>query len=66
MTEAIIPISRVPIAVRPATIADVPFMDALQRVHAKQVGFFPTKQFEGSIKLGRVLVAEEEQKSESQ
>ncbi len=55
----IIPIPRLSVTVRPAVLSDVPFMDALQRVHAKQVGFFPTKQFEGSIKQGRVLIAEE-------
>jgi hypothetical protein len=60
----ILPIPRCPITVRQATVADVPFMDALQRLHAKQVGFFPTKQFEGSIKQGRVLIAEEVQRSE--
>src|SRR5581483_5061686 len=38
---------------------DVPFMDALQKKHSKMVGFMPTAQFEGNIKAGRVLIAEE-------
>ena len=46
------------IRVRPGVLADVPFMDSLQKLHTKQVGWMPTKQFEGKIKLGHVLVAE--------
>ena len=57
--SAIIPVPRFPISVRPATLADVPFMDALQKLHTRQVGWMPTKQFEGKIKAGHVLVAEE-------
>jgi hypothetical protein len=59
-----VPQARVPIHIRPAVMSDVPFMDALQKMHTKQVGFFPTKQFEGNIRLGRVLIAEEVQRSE--
>src|SRR5687768_1861051 len=36
---------------------DVPFLDSLQKLHTKQVGWMPTKQFEGKIRLGHVLVA---------
>jgi len=57
--SSVIPIPRIPITIRPGTIEDLPFMDALQKKHTKQVGFMPTKQFEGKIKLGHVLVAEE-------
>jgi hypothetical protein len=49
----------VPITIRPGTMDDLPFIDALQKKHTKQVGFMPTKQFEGKIKAGHVLVAEE-------
>src|SRR5688500_18167387 len=42
-----IPISRIPISVRPATPDDLPFIDALQKKHTKQVGWFPTKTIEG-------------------
>ena len=48
-----------PIRIRAGVLGDVPFMDSLQKMHSKQVGFFPTGQFEGNIKQGRVLVAEE-------
>jgi hypothetical protein len=37
---------------------DLAFMDSLQKIHTKQVGWMPTAQFEGKIKLGHVLVAE--------
>ena len=57
--NAIIPIPKIPITVRPATMDDLSFIDGLQKKHTKQVGFMPTKQFEGKIKLGHVLVAEE-------
>ena len=52
--------------VRPACLGDVPFMDRLQKAHTKQLGYFPTGQFEEYVKSGGVLVAEEirDQKSE--
>ena len=50
---------RVPITIRPAVLGDIPFMDSLQKLHTKQVGWMPTKQFEGKIKLGHVLIAED-------
>ena len=50
------------VSVRAATMADVPFIDALQKRHAKQVGWMPTKQLEGKIDLGHVIVAEDESK----
>ncbi len=59
-----VPAPRVPITIRPATNEDIPFMDALQKLHSKQVGWMPTKQFEGKIKAGHVLVAEEMQNDE--
>ena len=55
-----LPAPRVPIAIRPGVMSDVPFLDSLQRLHTKQVGWMPTAQFEGKIKPGHVLVAEEE------
>lgn len=54
----LLPIPHIPtIATRAATMSDLPFMDALQRRHSKMVGYFPTKQFEGYIAAGQVLVA---------
>ena len=51
-------IPKVEIAIRAATLADVPFMDALQKANGKALGWFPTKQFEGYVEMGGVLVAE--------
>jgi hypothetical protein len=39
---------------------DLAFIDALQKKHTNMVGWMPTKQLEGKIKLGHVIVAEEE------
>src|SRR5688572_32366641 len=33
-------------------------MDSLQKAHSKQLGYFPTQQFEGYIAQGAVLIAE--------
>src|SRR5687768_159407 len=44
--------------VRAATMADLPFMDRLQKMHSKQLGYFPTQQFQSYIEGGNVLIAE--------
>jgi hypothetical protein len=54
-----LPLPRLAIAVRPGVLGDVPFLDALQRLHTKQVGWMPTRQLEAKVGLGQVLVAEE-------
>jgi hypothetical protein len=54
-----VPEPRVPITTRVATMADLPFMDALQKKHSKQLGYFPTKQFQSYIEGGHVLIAQE-------
>jgi hypothetical protein len=54
---AIIPVPRSAIAIRAATSADVGFIDGLQKLHGKMVGWFPTKQIEGKINAGHVLIA---------
>ena len=46
------------LSIRPGTMDDLPFLDSLQKLHTKQVGWMPTKQFEGYINMGAVLVAE--------
>jgi hypothetical protein len=48
-----------PIATRAATMADLPFLDALQKQHGKALGFFPRAQMEGYVQNGWVLVAED-------
>jgi hypothetical protein len=49
--------ARVDLRIRPGTLADVAFMDSLQKQTTKQVGWMPTKALEGKIKLGQVIVA---------
>jgi N-acetylglutamate synthase-like GNAT family acetyltransferase len=56
--SAIIPIPKIELSIRPATMDDLAFLDSLQKQHNKQLGYFPTKQFEGYIAMGGVLVAE--------
>jgi ribosomal protein S18 acetylase RimI-like enzyme len=53
-----LPAPRVGISIRAATMADLPFMDRLQKANSRALGYFPTKQFEGYIAMGGVLVAE--------
>lgn len=53
-----LPEPRVSIAIRAGTVEDIPFLDALQKKTTKQVGWMPTKQFEGKVNAGHVLVAE--------
>jgi N-acetylglutamate synthase-like GNAT family acetyltransferase len=55
--NAIVPIPQVDVSVREATPADVPFIDSLQRMHGKAVGFFATSWIEGKIRAGQVILA---------
>lgn len=55
---AALPVPDAPINVRLATREDMPFIDALQKQHAKQLGFFTRGQMQGYIDNGWVLVAE--------
>src|SRR3954452_19242609 len=59
--SAIIPIPKFPINVRPATMEDLSFIDGLQKIHTKMVGWMPEKALVGKIKLGHVLVAESDE-----
>jgi N-acetylglutamate synthase-like GNAT family acetyltransferase len=58
--SSIVPIPKFPIHIRTATMADIPFMDALQKKYAKALGYFTRKQFEGYVEPGHVLIAERE------
>jgi hypothetical protein len=51
-------VARTPIGIRPATMADLPLIDAMQKKHSRELGFLPTAAIEGKIELGQVLVAE--------
>jgi hypothetical protein len=57
--NAIVPIAKVDLSVREATLDDVAFIDALQREHGKALGFLARSWIENKIKAGQVLVAEE-------
>jgi Acetyltransferase (GNAT) family len=54
-----LPSPRVALNIRAAVAGDLPFIDRLQKMHTKAVGWMPTNQLEGCIKLGRMLIAEE-------
>src|SRR5678816_3531461 len=56
--RAVVP--RVPIIVRPAVAGDYAFIDRLQDMHSKALGFMRRAALEGKIKLGEVLIAEDE------
>jgi hypothetical protein len=62
--QLIVPTPRLPVSVRVAMAADLPFIDSLQKQHAKQVGWMPTKQLEGKVRMGHVIVAEERHEAE--
>src|SRR5688572_4039731 len=57
--NAIVPISRSRIAIRLATLADLPFLDCLQKQHHKSLGFFPRAQMQGYVENQWVLIAED-------
>jgi hypothetical protein len=52
-----LPLPRVPIEIRPAVMGDLAFIDSLQKMHTKMVGWMPSKQLEEKIARGQVLVA---------
>ena len=54
-----LPAPRVPISIRPAVMSDLAFVDSLQKMHTKAVGWMPTNQLEGCIKQDRILIAEQ-------
>jgi GNAT superfamily N-acetyltransferase len=55
---AIVPVPRCDVNIRPAVPADIPFIDALQKMHSHMVGWSPTKQIQANIEGGHVLIAE--------
>ena len=57
--QALPPVPRLAVAIRAASVDDLPFIDALQRKHSAMVGWMPTKQLQRYIEQGNVLVAEE-------
>jgi len=57
--SAIIPIPRCPISIRRAVAGDYAFIDRLQDMHSKALGFMRKAALEGKIAAGEVLIAEE-------
>lgn len=57
-----LPEPREAVTIRQAEMKDVPFIDDLQKQHSKMVGWFPTKQIEGNIEGGHVLIAVDAEK----
>src|SRR3954447_20911346 len=57
--DAIVPIPKIEIAIRLATMDDLPFIDALQKKHSKALGFFRRAQMEGYLRNQWMLIAEE-------
>ncbi|MEA2710801.1 MAG: hypothetical protein QOF78_3402 [Phycisphaerales bacterium] len=60
MSSAIVPIPRSPVSIRPAVAGDYAFIDRLQDMHSKALGFMRKAALEGKIELGEILVAEDE------
>ena len=56
----IIPIPRVPVSIRPATLDDIPFMDGFRRRTARWWVIFRRSSLKEVLQTGGVLVAEEE------
>lgn len=56
---AVRPEPRCPLNIRTAVVDDLPFVDALQKMHSHMVGFLPRAQIEKYIKADHVLIAEE-------
>lgn len=55
------PTPRCTVRMRAAESRDLPFVDALQKMHGHMVGWFPKKQIEGYLAMNAILVAEDEQ-----
>jgi hypothetical protein len=60
MSCAIVPVSRTPVSVRPAVAGDYPFIDRLQDMHSKALGFLRKAALEGKITNGEIVIAEDE------
>src|SRR5687767_13612386 len=60
----IVPIPQADVTVRDATMADVAFIDSLQKIHRDRVGFMATAWIEGKIAKREIIVAEEVGSSE--
>lgn len=55
-----LPSPRFPVRIRPAVAGDLGFIDELQKMHTRMVGWMPTGQLEAHIAGGNALIAEDE------
>jgi hypothetical protein len=55
--NAIVP--KYPISIRTATEPDLSFIDSLQRMHSRNVGWMQTKALEAKIGQGQIIIAEQ-------
>jgi hypothetical protein len=60
MSTAIVP--RCALSIRPAVAGDYAFIDRLAKLHSRNLGFSSRSMIEGKIRLGEVLIAEDETK----
>jgi hypothetical protein len=51
------PLPSANVTIRPAVMEDVAFIDSLQKLQSKQVGWMPTATLVGKVKAGHVIVA---------
>jgi|GEM_PF-7106790 len=49
------PLPQVNVTIRPGVLSDVPFLDSLQKLHTKQVGWMPTGRWLEEVNGGRYL-----------
>ena len=54
-----LPVPQANVSVRVATIEDLPFIDGLQKVHRKGLGFLKMPALVGKVEKGEILIAEE-------
>ncbi len=53
-----VPQPRCPITIREGRAADLPFIDRLQKMHQKMVGWMPQDQLRQKIEAAQVIIAE--------
>jgi len=57
--NATVPVPKCAVTIREATMDDLSFIDRLQKMHSKNLGFLRTKALEGKINAKQIVIAEE-------
>jgi GNAT superfamily N-acetyltransferase len=57
--NAMMPVPKVDVAIRDTTLADVPFIDGLQKLHREGLGFMATSWIEAKIAKNQIIIAED-------